>query len=174
MGIGDLNDGSRFGLPPIGLPTTGLDASRQDTERHAFPSLATKGSVFAWDLSNTILADRVGTAANYTDTINLRQNAVTGGASVDVPLWAAGVLVLWGVSVTALGVGVTTHTFQLRSVSGTIFGSQQFTGVSPLTYQQLICPFYDEPVFVAAEASAAAAAGTVSSRIYLLGFVRNV
>jgi hypothetical protein len=72
MAIGDLDDGTRFGLPPIGLPQAGLDTPGSDTQRRQLPGAPTRGSVFAW-LSPTqpaLLVDGPGAGANYT--INLR------------------------------------------------------------------------------------------------------
>lgn len=173
MGAGDLDSGARFGLVPIGLPTTGLDASRQDTERRAFPSLATKNSVFAWLQDVPTIVSETAVNGVKFNTINLRQNTSTGGASVDVPTWAAGAVIKFTFSVVTLGTS-TAFTF---TVSGPIAGSSLYAitlGAVSLAPNiiQVIIPFYDEPQ-VGVTAGNAVGTGTHTYSAQVVGFVRD-
>lgn len=174
MAIGDLDDGTRFGLPAIGLPQSHLDTPGSDTQRRAFPGLATKSSVFAWTPDHLPLFDSGLVAPNFTYTINLRQNTAPGGVSVDVPTWAAGCIITCSTVVTVLGTtqqGFTIQSQALGAAFGLYYTTYRALGADA---GQVIVPFFDEPMFFASSVSTPAAAGTVQLAGTLLGFIRNV
>lgn len=174
MGIGDLDSGKRFGLPPIGLPEATLETGRSDTERRAFPGLATKSSVFAWKSPLVTLYSVSLTSGTATVTINLRANTAAGGSSVDVPTWAAGCLV--GVSFVPGTLGTSTDfswTASSPAVSGIgLIAAASFPTTTTNDIRQVIVPFYDEPSFVFNRNTNGS--GTYSVSVSLQGFVRNV
>lgn len=179
MAIGDLNDGSRFGLPPIGLPQSNLGTQGSDTERRAFPGLATKSSVFAWRSDTPPVHFQASVAAGFTTVIDLRKNTSGGSAvSVDVPSWAAGAIVFWYTMIATMGAGVTKHLFGVTcpvTPLGTNIFTRTHDTLALVQCDQFIIPFFDEPVFTIGESNDASNTnGTVNSFMNLLGFVRNV
>lgn len=177
MGIGDLDSGARFGLVPIGLPNSSLDTPGSDTERRAFPGLATKSSVFAWQAPTqpALVVSTAVAGGNYT--VNMRNNVATGGSSVDVPTWAAGaVLRLWGL-VNTMGTSTYHVWVAYSAISGNNVPVMSFeseaTTKSVLGDQvQFVMPFYDEPQFLVSHGTNGTGTGTTI--VYLVGFVRNV
>jgi hypothetical protein len=173
-----LDDGGRQGLAPIGMTGAAQGTSPTDTERRAFPGLSTKSSVFAWVSAYPVIQARLTVAATFTDTVNLRNNTATGGSSVDVPTWAAGCLITVSTSISALGAGIAYQLFSISS--GSVFAGNpvfltRITAVGGGGIDQVIVPFFDEPVFnVAQQNDLGNTNGQVSMFISLLGFVRNV
>lgn len=166
------DDGSKFGLPAIGTSGTNLSTGPSDTKRSAFPSLATKGSVFSW-LPTVISLVPVSTLVGVSGTVNLRNNTA-GGSSADIPTWAAGAVVLVTFNVSALG-GTTFITMTLSNSFGILLWSRQIPTINFGFADLVVVPFYDDPSFTYSKSNnLSTGAGTASGQIDLVGYVRNV
>lgn len=177
----NFDTGAQFGLQPIGTTNLTEASPNQDTERRAFPGLATKGSVFSWVNPQISLMGRTGVAGSssgVTDTVNIRNNTATGGTSTDVPTWAAGAVVIFSSVVATMGTA-TFQTFEVDAIglnTGArlyfkVYGAASVGGFPELV--TFVVPFFDEPIFsVTYITSNSTGTGTYGAS--LIGFVRNV